>query len=176
MNEFIREGFHSLTHKRYKAEKAIFKCVYRDLIPCDLYKIILEYSHIDDICLDPEYFKKRKFEYCGLIGKGIFIENNDEEYANTGPNISIFIKRDMRCEFPPNCVNSCIPSDWVRFDNPIITLFSFILNDHSHPLTARMRKDEGAFYKIPPCDELMANALSICFASQLLIWQSPRPK
>ncbi len=175
MDEFIREGFRALTHKRYKAEKAIFKSMYRDTLPRDVCTIVLEYSQIDDMILNPGYFDGRESKHCGLIGNDITIKLDDKTYDRTGPNISMCIKRD---DASPSSLSSdvSIPPYEIGCDHPFISMFKFILDDDDLMPGFRVYSDESAFSQIPATNICEINSQCVAFTHQLLTWQSPRPK
>lgn len=173
MNEFIREGFCALTHKRYKAEKAIFKSMYRDTLPRDVCTIVLEYSRIDDMILNPGYFDGREFKHCGLIGKDITVRWDDKIYDGTGPNISMYVKRD---DTSPLSLSSdvFIPPYVIGCDHPFISMFKFILGDDDLMPGFRVYSGESEFSQMSDTDRRKINSQCVAFTHQLLTWQSPR--
>lgn len=175
MDEFIREGFRALTHKRYKAEKAIFKSMYRDTLPRDVCAIVLKYSRIDDMILNPGYFAGREFKHCGLIGKDITIKWDDKTYNGTGPNISMYVKRD---DTSPLLLSSYtfIPPYVIGCDHPLISLFKFILGDDDLMPGFRVFSGESGFSQMPVTDKCKINSQCVTFTHNLLMWQSPQSK
>lgn len=172
MDELSREGFRALIHKRYKAEKGIMKSMWRDTLPRDLCNIILEYSRVADMCLDPGYFKGREFKYCGLIGKDIQLgEDDPDEYGETNSIISITTKRydDPQYQYQ---IDPRIPSDWIRSDHTIISLLKYLAYDKTFPGSCFQIDNNISVY--PPSDD-QNYILSKCgaFAISLLLWQSP---
>lgn len=118
MNEFIRMAIRAFNEKRNRIEKRIIKTC--NILPADLYRIVLGYSIISDLWVAPGYFNNKVLTNNVATGRNIKIIPWQEDGS---PDIAMSIKLKRSIN---DLVTDFADTELIVF-SPIFELYKWIL-------------------------------------------------